>query len=160
MSCVPLPSVLFFQVYISEMRICSRNAQIGKGVRRREGIHLRNARGIVCRIEGFCPRDVQIGKGVMRREGTDVALVGYGTMVTSCLAAAEALSKAGIEVGSDLRRRRELLKSFATPSKLHQGPGMHGSAHRIEELRDKCLQKVSHRTHGRLQAILLVERRR
>lgn len=38
----------------------------------------------------------QIGKGVMRREGTDVALVGYGTMVQTCLAAAEQLQAAGV----------------------------------------------------------------
>jgi 1-deoxy-D-xylulose-5-phosphate synthase len=35
----------------------------------------------------------QIGKGVVRREGTDVALLGYGTMVNDCLAAAEVLAQ-------------------------------------------------------------------
>ena len=33
----------------------------------------------------------------MRRKGTDVALVGYGTMVQTCLAAAEQLKAAGVE---------------------------------------------------------------
>lgn len=42
----------------------------------------------------------QIGKGVLRREGADVALLGYGTMVHTCLAAAEQLAKSGIEVRS------------------------------------------------------------
>lgn len=32
----------------------------------------------------------------MRREGADVALVGYGSMVGSCMAAAQLLSDAGV----------------------------------------------------------------
>ncbi len=38
----------------------------------------------------------QIGKGVVRRGGKDVALVAYGTMVNSALAAAEMLEKSGV----------------------------------------------------------------
>lgn len=38
----------------------------------------------------------QVGKGVVRRQGKDVALVGYGTAVNSCLAAAEMLAANGI----------------------------------------------------------------
>ncbi len=45
----------------------------------------------------------QIGKGVLRREGADVALVGYGTMVHTCLAAAEQLAKSGIEVRAEVQ---------------------------------------------------------
>lgn len=40
---------------------------------------------------------LQIGKGETRRQGKDVALLGYGTMVNECLAAAEVLSQKGIE---------------------------------------------------------------
>ena len=39
---------------------------------------------------------MQIGKGRVRREGSDVALVGYGSMVGSCMAAAQILSDAGV----------------------------------------------------------------
>ena len=39
---------------------------------------------------------MQIGKGVVRREGADVALVGYGSMVASCMEAARMLSEAGV----------------------------------------------------------------
>jgi 1-deoxy-D-xylulose-5-phosphate synthase len=39
---------------------------------------------------------LQIGKGVVRRSGKDVALVGYGTIVNDCLAAADDLAKLGI----------------------------------------------------------------
>ncbi len=38
----------------------------------------------------------QVGKGFVVREGKDVALVGYGSMVQSCLAAAALLEKAGV----------------------------------------------------------------
>ncbi|KAK9796686.1 hypothetical protein WJX73_009993 [Symbiochloris irregularis] len=38
----------------------------------------------------------EVGKGVVRRQGKDVALVGYGTAVNSCLAAAEMLEANGI----------------------------------------------------------------
>jgi deoxyxylulose-5-phosphate synthase len=38
----------------------------------------------------------QIGRGVVRRGGKDVALVGYGTMVNSALAAAELLAQSGV----------------------------------------------------------------
>jgi 1-deoxy-D-xylulose-5-phosphate synthase len=48
-------------------------------------------------IQGFKGVPMEIGKGLMRREGADVALVGYGTMVQTCLAAAEQLAKSGIE---------------------------------------------------------------
>ena len=37
-----------------------------------------------------------LGKGVVKRQGKDVALVGYGTSVNDCLAAAEMLSERGI----------------------------------------------------------------
>ena len=39
---------------------------------------------------------VQIGKGRVRREGADVALVGYGAMVSACLTAADMLSQQGV----------------------------------------------------------------
>lgn len=39
----------------------------------------------------------EIGKGVVRRQGKDVALVGYGTSVNDCLAAAEMLAERGIQ---------------------------------------------------------------
>lgn len=39
---------------------------------------------------------MQIGKGVVRRGGHDVALVAYGTMANSALAAAEMLEKSGV----------------------------------------------------------------
>ena len=39
---------------------------------------------------------VQVGRGVVRRSGKDVALVGYGTAVNNCLAAAELLAANGI----------------------------------------------------------------
>lgn len=38
----------------------------------------------------------QVGRGVVRRSGKDVALVGYGTAVNNCLAAAEMLAANGI----------------------------------------------------------------
>lgn len=38
----------------------------------------------------------EIGKGVVRRQGKDVALVGYGTTVNDCLAAAEMLAERGV----------------------------------------------------------------
>ena len=38
----------------------------------------------------------QVGRGVVLRSGKDVALVGYGTAVNMCLAAAEMLAKNGI----------------------------------------------------------------
>ena len=44
---------------------------------------------------GFCCY-VQIGKGRVRREGADVALVGYGAMVSACLTAADMLSQQGV----------------------------------------------------------------
>jgi Transketolase, C-terminal domain len=47
-------------------------------------------------VVGDCLRGVQIGKGVVRLGGSDVALVGYGSMVSNCLAAAEKLSGAGV----------------------------------------------------------------
>mmetsp|Transcript_14284 Transcript_14284/g.43141 ORF Transcript_14284/g.43141 Transcript_14284/m.43141 type:complete len:730 (-) Transcript_14284:461-2650(-) len=47
-------------------------------------------------ITNYKGTPIEIGKGVMRREGTDVALVGYGTMVQTCLAAAEQLQAAGV----------------------------------------------------------------
>lgn len=37
-----------------------------------------------------------LGKGVVRRQGKDVALVGYGTSVNDCLAAADMLSERGL----------------------------------------------------------------
>jgi deoxyxylulose-5-phosphate synthase len=39
---------------------------------------------------------LQVGKGVVRRGGKDVALVAYGTMTNSALAAAEMLEKSGV----------------------------------------------------------------
>jgi 1-deoxy-D-xylulose-5-phosphate synthase len=39
---------------------------------------------------------VQIGKGRLRREGADVALVGYGAMVSACLTAADMLAQQGV----------------------------------------------------------------
>jgi len=39
---------------------------------------------------------VEVGKGVVRREGTDIALVGYGAAVNTCLAAAEMLKEHGV----------------------------------------------------------------
>lgn len=39
---------------------------------------------------------LQVGKGLVVREGSDVALVGYGSMVQSCLAAAAMLEQAGV----------------------------------------------------------------
>jgi len=41
---------------------------------------------------------IEVGKGVVRREGTDVALVGYGQAVNTCLAAAEMLAEHSISV--------------------------------------------------------------
>lgn len=41
-------------------------------------------------------RPLEVGKGLVVREGSDVALVGYGSMVQSCLAAAAMLEKAGV----------------------------------------------------------------
>ena len=40
--------------------------------------------------------NVQIGKGRVRREGADVALVGYGAMVSACLAATDMLAQQGV----------------------------------------------------------------
>ena len=37
-----------------------------------------------------------LGKGVVRRQGRDVALVGYGTSVNDCLAAADMLAERGV----------------------------------------------------------------
>jgi 1-deoxy-D-xylulose-5-phosphate synthase len=39
---------------------------------------------------------IPLGKGELLREGADVALIGYGTMVQLCLAAAEELAREGI----------------------------------------------------------------
>ena len=39
---------------------------------------------------------MQVGKGRVRREGADVALVGYGAMVSACLTAADMLSQQGV----------------------------------------------------------------
>ena len=39
----------------------------------------------------------ELGKGVVRRQGKDVALVGYGTSVNDCLAAADMLAERGIQ---------------------------------------------------------------
>lgn len=39
---------------------------------------------------------LEVGRGVVRRAGKDLALVGYGTVVNSCLAAAEMLAAAGV----------------------------------------------------------------
>ena len=38
----------------------------------------------------------QVGKGVVRRSGKDVALVGFGSAVNQCLAAAEMLGTHGL----------------------------------------------------------------
>ena len=40
---------------------------------------------------------LQVGRGVVRRQGSDVALMGYGTAVNECLAAADILAKSGIK---------------------------------------------------------------
>lgn len=59
-----------------------------------------NGVGVDLQAEGivnFKGTPMEIGKGVIRREGSDIALVGYGTMVQTCLVAAETLAKSGIE---------------------------------------------------------------
>lgn len=50
-----------------------------------------------CRMLCCCRHtSLQVGKGLVVREGSDVALVGYGSMVQSCLAAAAMLEQAGV----------------------------------------------------------------
>jgi 1-deoxy-D-xylulose-5-phosphate synthase len=39
---------------------------------------------------------MQLGKGVVRRSGKDIAILGYGTIVNSCLKAADLLAESGI----------------------------------------------------------------
>lgn len=41
---------------------------------------------------------MELGKAIVRREGTDAALVGYGSSVNECLAAAELLQNEGVSV--------------------------------------------------------------
>ena len=41
---------------------------------------------------------MELGRAVVRREGTDAALVGYGSSVNECLAAAELLQNEGVSV--------------------------------------------------------------
>lgn len=58
----------------------------------------------------------QVGKGVVRRGGKDVALVAYGTMVNSALAAAELLAQSGVAATvADMRRAPTLLFPWTTP---------------------------------------------
>eukprot|EP00884_Botryococcus_braunii_P002254 jgi/Botrbrau1/12029/Bobra.0293s0006.1 len=59
--------------------------------------------GVDMEAEGVDPKSFkgqpwEIGKGVIRRLGKHAALLGYGTMVNDCLAAAEELAKKGIDV--------------------------------------------------------------
>ena len=62
-------------------------------------------------------RLAQIGRGIVRRQGSDVALMGYGTAVNECLAAAEILAKSGIKATvADMR--------YAVPASL---PGLWGA---------------------------------
>lgn len=51
------------------------------------------AAGITADLKGT---PLEVGKGVVRRSGKDVALVGYGSSVNECLAAAEILEAAGV----------------------------------------------------------------
>lgn len=51
------------------------------------------AEGITADLKGT---PMEVGKGIVRRSGKDVALVGYGSSVLECLAAAEMLEKAGV----------------------------------------------------------------
>jgi 1-deoxy-D-xylulose-5-phosphate synthase len=41
---------------------------------------------------------MELGKSLLRREGTAAALVGYGSSVNECMAAAEMLAREGVEV--------------------------------------------------------------
>ena len=41
---------------------------------------------------------MELGKSILRREGKAAALVGYGSSVNECLAAADMLAKQGVEV--------------------------------------------------------------
>lgn len=51
------------------------------------------AEGISADLKGT---PLEVGKGVVRRAGKDVAIVGYGSSVLECLAAAEMLERAGV----------------------------------------------------------------
>eukprot|EP01026_Neomeris_dumetosa_P020214 TRINITY_DN1814_c0_g1_i1.p2 TRINITY_DN1814_c0_g1~~TRINITY_DN1814_c0_g1_i1.p2 ORF type:complete len:261 (-),score=53.40 TRINITY_DN1814_c0_g1_i1:413-1090(-) len=59
-----------------------------------------NGIGVDLDAEGIGPdmkgTPLEVGKGVVRRGGTDICLLGYGSMVNSCIEAAEALSKQGV----------------------------------------------------------------
>jgi 1-deoxy-D-xylulose-5-phosphate synthase len=41
---------------------------------------------------------MELGKAVVRRQGKDAALVGYGSSVNECIAAADLLEKEGVSV--------------------------------------------------------------
>ena len=43
-------------------------------------------------------KPLELGKSLLRRQGKDAALVGYGSSVSECLAAAEMLAEQGVEV--------------------------------------------------------------
>lgn len=43
-------------------------------------------------------KPLELGKSLLRRQGKDAALVGYGSSVNECLAAAEMLAQQGVEV--------------------------------------------------------------
>jgi 1-deoxy-D-xylulose-5-phosphate synthase len=51
------------------------------------------AEGITADLKGT---PMEIGKGRVRKSGKDVAIVGYGSSVVECMAAAEMLEKAGV----------------------------------------------------------------
>ena len=68
-------------------------------------------------LASLSKRLLQIGRGIIRRQGSDVALMGYGTAVNECLAAAEILAKSGIKATvADMR--------YAVPASL---PGLWGA---------------------------------
>lgn len=72
--------------------------------------------GVTSNLKG---RAWPLGKGVVRRQGKDVALVGYGTSVNDCLAAAEMLSERGISATvTDMR-----YAIISTPFLFHFTPG-------------------------------------
>lgn len=61
----------------------------------------------------------EVGKGMLRRQGKDVALVGYGTSVNDCLAAAEMLAEKGISATvADMRYGDFLLQQRAVQPPL------------------------------------------
>jgi len=58
-----------------------------------------NGVGVDLAAEGISPdlkgTPLSIGKGIVRRSGKDICLIGYGSAVNECLAAADRLSEAG-----------------------------------------------------------------